>query len=74
MEVLKILKIMKVSIMKIYIYQIKENYSIKTTKLILFHIIQIILKISQVKEDFLQIIQKLIIMEIFILKNIWLNL
>jgi len=70
----KISKIMKVSIMKIYIYQIKEDYLIKTTKLIQFHIIQIILKILQVKEDFHQIIQILIIMEIFILKNIRLNL
>lgn len=60
LKILKILKIMKVSIMKLYIYQIKENYSIKTTKLILFHIIQIILKILQVKEDFHQIIQILV--------------
>ena len=74
LKILKIMKIMKVSIMKIYIYQIKENYLIKNTKLIQFHIIQIILKILQVKEYFLQIIQILIIMGIFILKNIWLNL
>ena len=74
LKILKILKIMKVSIMKIYIRQIKENYLIKNTKLILFHIFQIIMKILQVGEDFHQIIQILIIMEIFILKNIWLNL